>query len=507
MEDDDTVTLAKQGGITFVGRIVDLALGFLFLAIVTRIVDSSVYGEFTLALSVVLILQRFDLNIDSAIDYFLPEQLDNEDYNRAKSTFYNALVLNVLSIVGVSVLLYFAAPLIAAQFDTKGLTGTLRSLIPILPLLSLSRIFYKYFNVIKQTQYRVYAQNIVRPVVKIVVLVVLAGLGFEMLSLTMAYIVAYLLAFVLCLVFFFPRSRQLRAAKFTEISRANILRYTLPLLFAGVMWTVIGQIDYFVIGLFGSSDDVAHYRVGYQLAANLVIVSNIFNPVFKPMVAERQSESERLQSVYRLATRWISMMLLPLCIVLVLAPEPYLAVLFTEEYTVAALAVTVLALGYLFSSSVGPEAMVLSGLGYSRLIFFNTALMLAINIVLDVILVPRLGITGAAIGTAAALSVRSIAGVVEIFGLERVYPYSMTYARIWIGGAIAAGIGLGVTLISVSRVLTFVLLPTIVGISYIAALASVGAFTDDDELIASRLDRRIGYPVFEKILVLGKQSR
>jgi O-antigen/teichoic acid export membrane protein len=197
------------------------------------------------------------------------------------------------------------------------------------------------------------------------------------------------------------------------------------------------------------------------------------------------------------------MILLPLCVVFIISPEPYLAILFTEEYTVAALAVTILALGYLLSSSVGPENMVITGLGYSKYTLLNTALMLGVNITLNVALVPRFGIIGAAVGTSVALTVRSIVGVTEIYFLESIHPYSFAYTRIWTAGSVSIAAGVLVSILSLPQHIEFFIIPSIVFSTYILGLIFFDAFTEDDHMVASRLDSKIGYPIFQRIISLS----
>jgi O-antigen/teichoic acid export membrane protein len=69
----------------------------------------------------------------------------------------------------------------------------------------------------------------------------------------------------------------------------------------------------------------------------------------------------------------------------------------------------ILAIGMLARAAVGPAERLLNMLGERRQCAFTYAAAFAINLVLCVMLIPRLGIEGAAIATSSALVMESIA--------------------------------------------------------------------------------------------------
>ncbi len=61
--------------------------------------------------------------------------------------------------------------------------------------------------------------------------------------------------------------------------------------------------------------------------------------------------------------------------------------------------------------------------GRSSWSLVNGLLAMAINIGVDLALIPRLGITGAAIGWAAAIAITNLVPLVQVAAAERVYPF------------------------------------------------------------------------------------
>ena len=223
-------------------------------------------------------------------------------------------------------------------------------------------------------------------------------------------------------------------------------------------------------------------------------------PVFKPMVAEHKSMDTEFGSLYRLATRWAIMLTIPIAVTMLLAPETYLTLFFTPEYAVAGNVVIVLTLGYLLNSSFGPEGMVLEGLGHTRLTFLNTLLLITTNAVLDVLLVPRLGIVGAGIGTASAVTITGVIGVLEIYILREELPHSTSILKVVLAGVPTVLVGQVVTSVLPSVVVTALVLPIVVTITYAGSLALGEGFTEDEKRVAERIDARLGRPVVTPLL-------
>lgn len=494
--DGATRTLAKQGSITFAGDVFKKIFGFLIVAVITRLVSPGIYGLFVLATSLVLLVQTLaGAGLPKAVDYFVPQHLHDGDTERAQRVVATviALVVGLSTVVAVGVV--YSRHAVAEIFGEPSLAFALLLLSVTLPMLAVYRVVLAGFSAVKQLQYRVYTRNIVRPVVRFVVTVVLLLTGYGLVGLLVGYIVGLFAAILVGAALFVRNVPQLvgRPNRFT--SPTPLLAYSAPLAIAGLIYVILGQIDYFVLGVFASADEVGIYRVAYMLAANLLIFFAAISPVFKPLVAEVRHNDDAVEDRYRTATRWVAGLTLPVAIVLGLGGGVYLGLIFTEQYTVAALAVTFLSVGYLVNVVCGgPDGPLLQGLGYSRVVFFNTVLLLGTNLVLSILLVPPFGITGAAMATATALVVTGIANVSEAYLLRSIHPFTWSLVKLFLAGVPATAAG-GIVVVLFSDMVVAIALPIVVGAVYSAGVVVSGAVTDKDVAFASEIG-----PTAERII-------
>lgn len=494
-------TLATQGSITFLGNILGKALGFLFVAVATRLVSPSEYGVFTLSLSIILFIQGFSsLNIYRSVDYFVPQYLTDSDYGKAKQTLQNVFSLGILSsFVGAGVL-FVAIDFLASTFNEPQLGRILPYLVLLIPLQTVLRTLISSFNSLKKMKYRVVVRDVLNPLVRTLGAVALVATGVGVLGLVGGYLLGVAVAVACGVSFLLYEADWIKSANSKSVSNRALLSYSLPLVFAGVIYSLVGQLDYFVIGYFMESSDVGQYRVAYLLAGNLLIVLQAITPVFKPMIAENQSDSSLLESRFQLATRWTTMLTLPLVVTLVAAPDVYLSILFTEEYSVASAAVVALSIGYLFNASFGPEGMVLEGLGHTRLTLFNTLVLVGTNAVLNLLLVPRFGILGAGIATGTALTIAGAVGVFEIYLLRSITPFKLHLLSIWLAVFPSIVVAYILSLLRTNSWILAFFIPLFVLLTYVLSLRKFGAFTDQDVEIASQMDEYLGYPIFKLII-------
>ncbi|ELZ00157.1 polysaccharide biosynthesis protein [Natrialba asiatica DSM 12278] len=500
--DEGIATLAKQGGITFVGNVVKGAFGFAIVMLMTRFVSPSIYGLFVLATSVILFTQVFaNLGLPLAIDYFVPQYLDAGEQGKATGVIVQvtAVVLVASSIVAFA--LAAGSRTIGDLFREPSMRVALLYLSVTIPMLAIYRVVLTSAYSIKQLQYRVLMRDIVRPLVRFGVTagLLLASLG--LLALIIGYVVGLFVAIAVGAFAFVSRARDrgLLTSDIELVSVRPLVTYSLPLAMTSVVFVLMGQVDYFVVGYFLDADDVGIYRVGYMLGSGLMIIFNSLSPVFKPLIAETQDDPELVERRFRVAARWIAGLTLPIAIVLSLGASSYLAVLYTPQYAEANLVVVLLCGAFLFNVTVGgPNGSLLQGMGYSRIVFANTLVLFGANFLVSMALVPVVGIEGAAIGSATALVLVGGLTLGEVYVIDGIQPFTRDFARV-VGAGIPATIsGVPIVVVFESALLIVGLLPVVVVGVYLGSLVVTDAFTEEDARMLGEFS-----PALERWLPVG----
>ncbi|WP_290816025.1 flippase [Halovivax sp.] len=485
--DEGISTLAKQGSITFAGNVVNGIFGFAIVMLMTRFVSPSVYGLFVLATSVILFMQVFaNLGLPLAIDYFVPQYLDDGDRGKAKGVIVQVTAAVLATSTLIAVLVAASAGAFADFFREPSLAVALVLLSVSVPMLACYRVLLTSFYSIKKLQYRVLMRDLVRPIVRFAVTYGLLVAGWGLLGLVTGYVVGLLVAITAGAIVFTYKAWDIVSARMERVAAWPVVSYSVPLAMTSVVFVLMGHVDYFVLGFFLDSDDVGIYRVGYMLGSGLMIIFSSLAPVFKPLIAETRDDTALVQSRFRVAARWIAGFTLPTAITLSLGASSYLAVLYTPQYAEASAVVALLCAAFLFNVTFGgPDGSLLQGMGYSRVVFANTLALFGTNLVVSAALVPLIGIEGAAIGSAAALFLVGVLTIGELYYLDRIHTFTRDFAKIVVAGVPAAIAGAPVVLFVRSDLVIVAVLPIVVVGTYALTLVATDAFTDDDARMAA----------------------
>ena len=150
-----------------------------------------------------------------------------------------------------------------------------------------------------------------------------------------------------------------------------------------------------------------------------------------------RGEVEKLKSLYRTLTNWtIAVGLLPFLIIFLFA-NPIMGI-FGPEFEASSNILGLLAVGYLMRVASGSAGCILVMTGRVNLSLANALLGTLLSFLLNLLLIPSLGSTGAAIATTATLAMVSVLGLVEVFYLLRSQPYGVDSLKPAVSGAIAA---------------------------------------------------------------------
>ncbi len=177
------------------------------------------------------------------------------------------------------------------------------------------------------------------------------------------------------------------------------------------------------------------YAAGvYSAVSKLAIVGTFLlegnrlaiGPQLSALLARRQHA--QAASLYQRSTQWLMLASWPLYLVFMIFPATVLGI-FGPRYTAGAAALVVLSLAMLINLGTGNVTVVLLMGGRSSWSAINAGVALAVNIGLNLVLVPRLGILGAAVAWAVSIAVDNLTAMAEIWWVMGLDPFGPGYWR------------------------------------------------------------------------------
>jgi O-antigen/teichoic acid export membrane protein len=184
---------------------------------------------------------------------------------------------------------------------------------------------------------------------------------------------------------------------------------SLPIFVAEAFYLLLTYVDILALENLRSPDDVAVYYAGARLLAIVAFVYFAISGATTHKFTEYHvsGDKARLAAFFAETVRWTFWPSLAICVLILALGKPLLGLFgagFERGYPV----MFILAVGMLARAAVGPAERLLNMLGERKQCALIYAAAFAINLVLCVILIPRIGIEGAGAATSAALVVESI---------------------------------------------------------------------------------------------------
>jgi O-antigen/teichoic acid export membrane protein len=205
---------------------------------------------------------------------------------------------------------------------------------------------------------------------------------------------------------------------------AGFWRFTAPRAMAATAQVVLQRLDIVLVGIIRGPVDAAVYTAAtrFLVVGQLgnIAISMAAQPQLAHLFAKRDYRSAN--AVYQATTAWLIILTWPLYLLSVVYGPELLAV-FGHVYSAGAPVMVILGLTMLLTTACGQVDVVLVTAGRSSWSLGDWLLAVAINVSIDLALIPRHGIIGAAIGWAVALGVTNLVMLAEVGAIVRVSPF------------------------------------------------------------------------------------
>jgi len=430
-------SLMRSGGIVFLGLVVEMGLSFAAKILMARVLGPDGFGAVALGLTTFTILSYLVLiGMDTGISRFMPRE-DGRAFKRG--VLVSGLQISVpLSLVCGGVLVALAPRIASDLFHDPTTTPILRVFAVVVPLSVFVKLSLGGIRGAKKSLPKVYLKNFLMPGARFGAIAVVLLAGWSAVGIAWAYVVSYALAAVLGL-FYLHRYTPL----FSRVSYASkhreMLAFSAPLVISAAMALVFDKIDTLMLGAFWPTSEVGVYNVVYPVAWALLVMLNAFGYLFMPTLSELDSadDGEAMKRMYQVTTKWVFLTTLPPFLGLVLYPRKALTMTFGPAYADGALSLVVLSFAFFTHAIVGPNKESLTSIGRTRTIMWDNAIVAGVNVVLNLLLIPRYSYAGAAVATACSYVLLNVLYSAQLYRETGIQPFTVSQLR---PGAIAVGI-------------------------------------------------------------------
>jgi len=392
----------KNTTITLASRILTFAVSIAISVTIARILGPEGKGIYSLAILLPALIVTFtNIGIGPATVYYISKG----QYSR-KEVFGSNLILSLLisafSVAIGFVIIFFFKDLIFSGVSRFYLLLTL-ALIPI-------TLFFQYANSLLLGAQKIKQYNLIS-IIQTFTFLILVGIALWVFKAGITgAIIANLLALFLVCTLLFVWVRKLVGGIVFKLNPSYIRdssTYGIKAFLGNVLAFLNYRLDMFLVNIFMNPLAVGYYSIAVVIAEKLWMISQAASIVLFPKVASMKNERER-KNFTPIVSRNVLLITLIGATVTFFLSRWIILLLFSEAYLPAVKPLQILLPGIVALSISRVLANDIAGRGRPMLNTYLSMITVAMNLGLNIIWIPRIGINGAAWATTVSYTIQLI---------------------------------------------------------------------------------------------------
>jgi len=410
--EDDRAVSQRIAIVAFVVRVISAAIAYVSQVLLARWMGEFEYGIFVVVWVGAVILGGLAcLGFQTAVIRFVPEYVERGEARLLRgvllgSRVHGFIAATVFAVIG-GLGLYLFGDTLSSYYLIPLYLGAIT-----LPMLALTEIQDGMSRAFSWADLSLWPTYIIRPILILVIMGLAVYLGWAPTATTAmaSVIIATYLTSLGQLVWLERRLQAVVPAGPRDYQPKVWVGIALPIFIVEGFFNLLTNVDILIVGYFENPDQVAVY---FAAVKTLALVHFIYFAV-RAGGAQRFSkyyangDRARLEAFVRDALHWTFWPSLAMVLFLLVAGKQLL-LLFGPNFGSGYPLLYIMSIGLLFRASIGPAESLLTMAGQQGICAVIYTVALVINVALNVILIPLLGLPGAAIATAMSLVFETIA--------------------------------------------------------------------------------------------------
>jgi O-antigen/teichoic acid export membrane protein len=409
--------LLKGSFTAFFFRGIGILGQYVFLFLLAQIYGAEAVGIFSIIFIVLQlsgILSR--LGTDNAMLKFAAEFTAKGDEETLDALLKQSYLITIIISLFISIIVFIESDFIAINIFSK---ESLDSHIKIVALgitpFSLLFINNQFLRGLKKIAlFMILQSGLPFFIASIVLIVSTLGWQNELTIVAKSIVIAFSITFIISL-FVINRYFKLKVAKPQFFISQKLLSVALPLMMVSTVAYMMGWIDTIILGIFNTETEVGIYNICLKIAAITSLPLVAVNSIAAPKFAEYWGKGDirGIEKTAKSSTKLILLTSTPLLLLILFFPS-FILNFFGAEFKVGYKALSIVAIAQFISALSGSVGFLLQMTKYQ--ILYRNVIIIAtvINVVLSFLLVPSLGVEGAAIATSVCLVFWNISSVIIV---------------------------------------------------------------------------------------------
>jgi O-antigen/teichoic acid export membrane protein len=390
--------------LVFGAKIIATFIGLVTSVIVARYYGAEVVGVLALVNSFFAVVTVFTLmGTNTSILRLIPEYTVKYSYASAYKLYKKTRLVVILLSVILGIGLFFLSDWIAGfVFDRPDLGFLFMIASGVLVFKTLQNFSMQGIRAVQ----RIKAFALIQLITPIVYLILLIIFTFAYYNKYVPVYLQFINAIILALVSLWIITKTFKSKadskEAIEIpSFKEILSISFPMFLTASIFVIMGQLATLMIGMFEAEEEVGYYATALKIATLTTFVLQAINTVVAPKFSElyHQGKIDDLFEVAKKSTKLIFWSALPLILIFVVFGKWIIIQLYGVEFEKSFPILLILSVGLFVNAIAGSVGYFMNMCGYEKTLRNVMFVSIIVAIVVNLILIPKIGVFGAAIAT------------------------------------------------------------------------------------------------------------
>ena len=401
-------------------------LGYVVRFLLARNLTIEDFGLFYAVFAFLSLIGFFkSLGLESSLIKFIPEFKYRNKNDFIKSSIIYVFLVQLVTNLIIITIIYLLSNYLSINFFRNEQSSSILKILAIAFFVDSFVVMLKFsFQGFQKMMYFA-GVDLLRMLLLVIIIYIGLKLNYGLSSAIFAYtvtpIILLFIFMILLLRNVFPEFKKVKPIfdinLFKQLSKYGM--FTLAGAFGGI---IFGYTDTIVLTYFTGLKNVGLYSVALPTANLLVYFNRAIVGVLFPLTSELWAKNQKilLGAGMEIVYKYLMVTILPAAFVMVSFANIIISVFFGEQYIAADATLKILSFGMIFANLYGINSGFFLGIGkpqINTIILFSGAIF---NFLLNLILVPLIGIVGAAIATAISYILMMVFGLIKIKKLVKI---------------------------------------------------------------------------------------
>jgi O-antigen/teichoic acid export membrane protein len=427
--------ISRHSAVFFAGTIFTAATGYLFKIYLARVLGAEDLGIYALGMTIVGLLGIFNaLGLPYSAVRFVASYTATARFDLLRGFLVRSMSLLLLfNLLLGGVVLGFGRWVAVHVYHTPALSQYLGLFAFIMVFGALTGFLGQVLTGYKDVARRTVITNFIGSPLTMIFTLGLVGAGLSLWGYIFAQAASAFVVIVLLVIAVWkltPKAARTFSGGLAPVEN-EVISFSAIVFGVSFLEYLMSQADKILIGFYLHARDVGIYAVAMALVGFVPIILQSVNQIFSPTIADlyARGQIELLGRIFQTLTKWILGLTLPLAAGMIIF-APALMRIFGHDFELGWTVLVIGTVGQLINCGVGSVGYLLLMSGNQRRLFRIQAVMACTMVALNLVLIPKWGIVGAAAGAAVTNAVTNVWYLVEVRHKLGLLPYSRSYLRL-----------------------------------------------------------------------------